>query len=151
MAGGWPGPQAQGGTSGWKNSLDFKFQRDQVLGNDWLWVKLGPSQGLKSPAGDCTAREVGGGDTSWELWGGVGGGIEHKAGPEGQLQRTGVLSHSGRCSHSWGEAPFLTKSWIHSLFLGLSFLPSEVSTVSIDFGKYAMRFHSSHIELKKAE
>lgn len=26
--------QPQGGTSGWKNSLDFKFQRDLVLGND---------------------------------------------------------------------------------------------------------------------
>lgn len=38
----WPGLQGQGGTSGWKNSLDFRFQRDLEWPSDWLWVKQGP-------------------------------------------------------------------------------------------------------------
>lgn len=29
--------------------IHCEFQRDLGFGNDWLWVKLGPSQGLKSP------------------------------------------------------------------------------------------------------
>lgn len=57
---------------------------------------------------------MGGGNSSWELWGGVGGGIEHKVGLEGAAAENGgpeslrqVQPFLGRKHHSLQRAGFI--------------------------------------------
>ena len=86
----WSGPQPPGGTSGWKNSLDFKLQRNLA----WGVTGFVPNRNHVRTAILCLGKQGWMEATSCpgSFWGWGGGKQvgENQGGPEdGQLQRTG--------------------------------------------------------------